>query len=539
MRSRDDYGTPCARTVPVTWNAAKRARGFARGAFARADSACDRLYGWRGNPLYQTGTLAVVALGLVLASGLYLLLFYRIGDPYASVTRLQGQVWAGRWLRALHRYAADVVVGAAALHALRMFAQGRSWGPRALAWVSGLALLGLTAVCGWTGYVMVWDDAARALALEGARLLDALPIFSEPLARTFVGEHPMPGAFFFLNLFAHIAVPIALALALWLHISRLARPRLLPPRALGSAAVLLLLAASVLVPAPLGVEADAFRVSGEIELDLFYAFWLPFSPALEPGLAWALLGAVAALAVSTPLWSRPRAQDRPAPSVGNERLCTGCLQCSVDCPFDAIEMLPRAGDPADLFARVAPERCVSCGICAGSCAPMAIGPPGRGGRDQLAAARAFAAAQPLGPQDVVLIACRNGAGGLAAEPEICGSRVWPIGCSGNLHSSVVETLLRSGAGGVLVAACPPRDCANREGPLWLEARLYGGREAELAERVDRRRLRVIYAGIGQRAPVVEALRALRAEVAGLGSAASPEREADSAECTTSRERGAS
>ena len=43
---------------------------------------------------------------------------------------------------------------------------------------------------------------------------------------------------------------------------------------------------------------------------------------------------------------------------------------------------------AGMVARVDPDLCVSCGICAGSCAPMVVGPPGRSGRDQLAQVRA-------------------------------------------------------------------------------------------------------------------------------------------------------
>jgi quinol-cytochrome oxidoreductase complex cytochrome b subunit len=113
---------------------------------------------------------------------------YRVGAPYESVQAIQAQALAGRWLRALHRYAADVAVLAAALHVFRMWAQGRSWGPRTLAWLSGLVLLFLLFVSGWTGYVMVWDEHALILAREGARLLDALPVFAEPLARAFSGS---------------------------------------------------------------------------------------------------------------------------------------------------------------------------------------------------------------------------------------------------------------------------------------------------------------------------------------------------------------
>ena len=112
-------------------------------------------------------------------------------------------------------------------------------------------------------------------------------------------------------------------------------------------------------------------------------------------------GVLALVVVLVPLWTRPRPEARPAKSVVNERACTGCEQCMLDCPFDAITMVERTDGRAGMVARVNPDRCVSCGICIGSCAPMAIGPVGRTGRDQLALLRAFVERERPRARDVV------------------------------------------------------------------------------------------------------------------------------------------
>ena len=117
---------------------------------------------------------------------------------------------------------------------------------------------------------------------------------------------------------------------------------------------------------------------------------------MSPGLVWAAGGAVAAVLVAIPFLTRPRAHRRPAPSVVSSRLCTSCEQCYVDCPYDAIRMVERSDGRDGLVARVNPGSCVSCGICAGSCAPMGVGPPGRTGRDQLARVREFVAGHSFG-----------------------------------------------------------------------------------------------------------------------------------------------
>jgi ferredoxin len=479
------------------------------------DAWMNRLYGWRFNPVYHSGALTVVLLSVVTLTGLYLIFFYRIGSPYDSVVRLTEQPWLGRWIRSLHRYASDAAAVAALLHLFRVFAQGRSWGPRALAWVSGLVLLFITFVCGWTGYVMVWDVQGIELAKEGARWLDALPLFSEPIGRAFVGDREIPRAFFFLNLFLHVALPVGMAILLWVHVARAARPALLPPRALAWGVVVLLTVLSVGWPAAIGPAADLFRLPERAPFDVFYSFWLPITQAVPAGWVWLAGLALCGVLALTPWWIGPRRAARPPASVVNQRMCDACEQCYQDCPYEAISMVPLAGSRKGIVAQVDPALCVSCGICSGSCAPMGVGPPGRTGRDQLAEVRTFIAEHAMGPRDVAIVACSRGAGNVVTLERLDGSPVFAVDCVGSLHTSVVEFLVRSGVGGILIASCPPRDCWNREGPRWLEERLHHGREAELQERVDRRRVRVEYAGLGERAQLLGALAAYRNEVAAL------------------------
>jgi coenzyme F420-reducing hydrogenase delta subunit len=76
-------------------------------------------------------------------------------------------------------------------------------------------------------------------------------------------------------------------------------------------------------------------------------------------------------------------------------------------------------------------------------------------------------------------------------------------------------MVRAGAGGVLVASCPGRDCWNREGPKWAAQRLFEGREAELKERVDRARVRMVAAGLADRRPLADEIAAFQAHVLAL------------------------
>lgn len=491
-------------------------RIFFRG-LAHLDALANRWYTWRFNPLYQSGTVVVALYLTVVITGLWLIVFYRVGAPWESVARLTANLWIGNWVRGLHRYASDGAVVATAVHALRLFAQGRSWGARTLAWETGALLLLLLFICGWTGYVMVWDTFGEYLAREFARMADRLPIFSEPISRAFTGERPVPSVVFFITLFAHIGIPLAMGVVFWLHVKRLARPALLPPRPLMWTIIGALAAISIVRPLTMAPEANPFVLPAEIPVDLFFAFWMPLTRDLGGGTALAAMALAFGLLLVVPVFTARRATTDLPPSTVDEDVCVGCVQCSLDCPYGAIEMIPRVSPRSDIVARVDPDLCVSCGICSGSCAPMGVGPPGRTGRDQVAAVQSFASADVRHPGEIVVIACHHGAGAFGATLAARGGVLYPVRCAGNLHSSVIEMLLRGGAGGVLVLACPPRDCWNREGPRWLGERIHHGREAELQDRVDRARVRIAYANEAEPGLAIAALGAFAADVAALGA----------------------
>jgi coenzyme F420-reducing hydrogenase delta subunit len=120
---------------------------------------------------------------------------------------------------------------------------------------------------------------------------------------------------------------------------------------------------------------------------------------------------------------------------------------------------------------------------------MGVGPALRTGRDQLSALRQHlrlvdTAALAAAPARRVAICCEHAAPAHLEPLRALGADIQLVPCAGNVHSSVIERNIRSGAEGVIVYTCAPRDCRGREGPKWLHERMYNGREAELQPRVD-------------------------------------------------------
>jgi ferredoxin len=520
--NRNAAETPAPSPRPATWS---RPVAVLDRIVSFLDEVFDRLYSSRLNPLHQSGTLAILSFLVLIFTGLYLFLFYSVDQPYESVLRIENEVLGGSWVRTVHTHAADLAMISILLHAVKMFLAGRSWGPRVRAWITGVVLVGITLLCGWTGQVMAWDLQGQVVAVELTKLMDLLPVFSMPMGRAFSGLEPVPGSFYFMNLFLHVCLPLGLAFVLWLHLAHLTRPRLLPPRALSWSAIALLALIGATVSVPLATRADLLAIPKNVPVDLVYNFWLPVAWYGGPGIHAAAWAGTAALFLSVPWWWRKK-RTKLAPSWVDPDLCTGCTTCYKDCPFDAISMVerPDPGRKSSLVAVVNPARCVSCGICAGSCAPMGVGPPLHTGRRQLGREQQRIAAEEYPPGHIIVFACRHG--GMADDPRLAAMSsvtTRTIECAGNLHTSVIELVLKAGAAGAFVLTCAARSAPCREGPKWLHERVYNDREAELPARVDKRRVAIAGLSRGEWPAIAAELESFRDRLGALQPAS---READ-------------
>ncbi len=448
---------------------------------------------------------------MALVTGVYLLFVYDIARPYESMLALQRDALVGRWMRALHRYASDAALVAVVIHVVRLVAQGKTWGPRTLAWISGVLLAGMMFLSALTGFVLVWDQFGQKIAVAGARILRLLPLFPEPPDRAFVGDKPVPPPFFFMNLFLHVAVPLGMICFLWLHTSRLARAAWFPePKVVwGSVGALLLL--SIVWPAPLPPPADLLAVAGRLSTDWFYGFWLPFA---RPSPLAALVGTVAlgTLLLVTPWLLRPERAGRPAPASADPDKCEGCQQCFADCPYDAIQMVPgRYPDRHPLRADVRADLCVSCGLCAGSCSSLAIGPEGRTARHQLVSARALVATSTAPARTRLIVTCRNNVGvSDRVRAWLGGDRAaeaFEVDCAGTLHPGTVSYLGGQFAQ-TLVVSCPELNCEHREGATLAAARILRDRPPAVPGRIAGQSVRVLHASFGEWPRIEAALRAL-------------------------------
>ncbi|MDT3686320.1 MAG: cytochrome b N-terminal domain-containing protein [Pseudorhodoplanes sp.] len=474
-------------------------RAVLRRGFELIEQPFDAVFGPSLNPLKQLGALGFFFFWIVAVSGIYLFIFFDTGieQAYSSVQYMTVDHWyhAGV-MRSLHRYASDLMVVMVATHLLREFAYDHYRGARWFSWFTGLPIIWLLYASGITGYWLVWDRLAQYVAVVSSELLDWLPIFGEPIARNFISTGTLTSRFFTLMVFMHVAVPLFLLFIMWVHIIRISRPKVNPPRMLAGLSLAALIAVSLWKPAVSQGPVDLSKVTAEIGLDWFFLPLYPLTDIWGNGSVWAFLAAFSVMIGLMP-WLPPLRRSKVAEV--NLDHCNGCTRCVEDCPYEAIRMVPRTdGLPFPAQAQVNPSLCVSCGICAGAC-PSST--PFRRTEDlvtgidlpdysiKMLRERTIAACQALqGPTKVLVFACEHG----GAAGRVDGTVHLP--CVAMAPPSLIDFVLsRKLADGVVMAGCAESAGFNRLGIEWTKQRFAGARDPYLRARVPRERVGTVWA----------------------------------------------
>jgi len=490
-----------------------------RAVLGPAEDQFDRVFTPAWNPFYQLGALGWFFYWIVAVSGIYLFIIFDTGitQAYESVEYMTNVQWyAAGVMRSLHRYASDAIVVVVVLHLVREYSLDRMRGNRWFAWFTGIPVLWFIYAAGITGYWLVWDMLAQYVAISTTEWLDTLPFFGASIAGNFADGSKLSARFFTLIIFIHIAVPLIMLFLMWLHIQRHAYAKQNPPRGLAIGTLMAMLVLALVYPATSHEAADLAVVPATLDLDWFYLGAYPLFDVIPGGYMWLIAVGGTALLAALP-WLPPWRQ--PAVAKVDLANCNGCTRCYDDCPFSAIQMLPRSdGRPFEREAVVEPSNCMSCGICVGAC-PTAtpfrragVLAPGIELPDHTIAdlrERTIEACESMtGESRVIVYACEHSVG--AGELERDGARVVTMPCVAMLPPAFVDFVVsRKLADGVFVSGCRDGDCHFRLGARWTDQRLARERDPYLRQRVPLERIEVSWLGGSRRNDRKSALQAFQ------------------------------
>lgn len=338
------------------------------------------------NPLYYHGALPQFIMYVLFLSGLLLFAYYvptvdnayfskNLINAFTSVDYITNAIPFGAVVRAIHRYAGDAMVIAILLHMVRVWFTDRFRQYRWVQWLSGVVLLLMVMFIGQTGYYLIWDERSLLLTRMTVSALETLPVIGEPLKHWFLNGRNITNLTLSNYLFIHIGLSFSLLFALWIHYVRMTRPVITPPPALNYLLVALILVAVYLFPITETKMADLNLQPTNMEIDWFFLWPYYILSATGSAGFWFWITVLLAVLCLIPLPMFYGSKPVEAAEVVTNK-CTGCRLCSLDCPYQAIEMVPApAGSRFKLLATVKSYRCSSCGVCVGACAFDAIDLP--------------------------------------------------------------------------------------------------------------------------------------------------------------------
>src|SRR5215470_7340815 len=173
------------------------------------------------NILYFFGSLALVVLVLQLLTGIFLTMFYKVGEAtsFDSVEYIMREVDYGWLLRYLHSTGASAFFIVVYLHMYRALLYGSYRAPRELLWLLGMFVYLALMAEAFMGYVLPWGNMSFWGAQVIVNLFGTIPGIGPGLVEWIRGDYGIADAtlnrFFALHV---VAIPLALLLLVLLHL---------------------------------------------------------------------------------------------------------------------------------------------------------------------------------------------------------------------------------------------------------------------------------------------------------------------------------
>jgi ubiquinol-cytochrome c reductase cytochrome b subunit len=258
---------------------------------------------------YTLGSANIFVFVILAITGVMQLFYYvpTTDHAYDSLMYLELQVPFGWLMHGLHYWAAQAFIVLVALHVARVFIWAAYKEPRQLTWLAGVILLLLVTAMSFTGPLLAWDQLGYWAAQVGISIAGTVPLIGDFIGRFLRGGDAMGQAALSRFFILHIAIlPSLLFLVMAIHVIAFRNfgsvgpwnpeksrrigwfwPNQILKDTLVAAAILaILVALSVLWPAPITGPADPFdrTLTPKPEWNFLFLYQMlkAFEGSLEP-----------------------------------------------------------------------------------------------------------------------------------------------------------------------------------------------------------------------------------------------------------------
>jgi ubiquinol-cytochrome c reductase cytochrome b subunit len=144
---------------------------------------------------YVFGSATLFCLVLQVITGVALSLLYQpsASGAYESLNFITHQAVMGRWLRGIHYFGASGMIIMVGAHMIRVYITAAYKYPREMSWISGVVLLLLTVMMGFTGQLLRWDSNGVWSSVVAAEQLGRIPVIGTWAARWLLGGSTIGG----------------------------------------------------------------------------------------------------------------------------------------------------------------------------------------------------------------------------------------------------------------------------------------------------------------------------------------------------------
>jgi quinol-cytochrome oxidoreductase complex cytochrome b subunit len=202
------------------WLAMNRRNFFVHVLPAKIHRGSARLsYNWLWMGVVSTWLFAILTV-----TGIFLMFYFvpSVERAYDSVKEIMNSVTLGRFMRNMHRWAANVMVFAVALHMLRVFWTASYQKPREFNWVIGVLLFVVTIMFAFSGYIVPWDQLGYYAAKIAANIADGVPYIGPQVKQILLGgtdlNQPSLLRWYVIHVFV---LPLVIVLLIGVHFWRI------------------------------------------------------------------------------------------------------------------------------------------------------------------------------------------------------------------------------------------------------------------------------------------------------------------------------